>query len=1066
MKTKILLLYAALQILPAITFSQKVMVTDDATYAAGSGAASAVLDVYSTALGFLAPRMTLVQRGNIASPATGLLIYQTDNTPGFYYYDGAQWLQLTNGTSNYWTKSGNNIYNNNSANLGIGNTSPTSLLSVGTSSQFQVNSSGNPVKINNITTSWPSSQGAASTFLQNDGSGNLSWASGGFVPSLTSGSVIFSGGGTTLSQDNTNFFWDNSNKLLGIGTKTFDGTNPEKFKVDAGTTTSKNVISGYGSIDSYLQLNIKNNSSGTNSTADVVATANNGDENSGYIDMGTNGQNYSQAAYNIGGANDSYLYCMGVGSTGGNLSIGTGTSGKVIKFHTGGTTSAQERMRIDGSGNVGIGNNSPSNKLDVAGNVGISSTSAPSILSIDAHSSTSNIAKISFINTAVTGDFQIGGDGGDIFWQGGGGRNLQMGAYHGMDLTGARVTNTPMAFTAGTSNAYNTRVVNSTDAIGLIVQGNSTQSKNLQEWRNSSGTALAVVNPTGSVGIGTTTTLNANSLLELQSTNKGFLPPRVAINDLNAVSPLTGTVPAGMLVYSTGGSVTDGYYYWDGSKWQPFSTGVGSVKVVTKSSNATLLKSETFVLASGNTTLTLPTITSADDGLSITIKNVGTFTDLVTVVPQSGKKIDSVANSKLTRWRGKTFVASGTNWIIKEKEIMVENVYDIGPNSSWTTIEEIVAYLNLHISGPSIIRLDGGTYNISSTQTIDMAYPVTIQGSSFGQSIIQGVDGLSGPMFICTTDCYFKMLDFESFSDASGYDGIRFDGTGIYYEVKDSYFSGFDKGIVTTTNNDIWVFEVDFDDCTGAGIEIAAGSGTAGSFKISECDFNRDNIGINLLSGVNEIISILNCTFYCGTGTDVGVNYVPASFLTLTSMFMTNNAWNGTGAFISGFDFTRPDGRDSKAYIQNNAGMEDRNPHCRITVLNNGSTTTLTSNATWYKANWTNTSSITCKFTISNNRLTYQPTNKRDLVMTICGNLSDNYTSRTINFGVCKNGISTTRYGESTIRITAAAQPFQFSTVVYIEDVSTTDYFEFYVNSTTSGDIVTVQDLNWYVDSK
>lgn len=62
-------------------------------------------------------------------------------------------------------------------------------------------------------------------------------------------------------------------------------------------------------------------------------------------------------------------------------------------------------------------------------------------------------------------------------------------------------------------------------------------------------------------------TINSNSLVEMESTNKGLLAPRVALSDVNAVSPLTGTVPAGMIVYSTGGAVTDGFYFWSGSKW-------------------------------------------------------------------------------------------------------------------------------------------------------------------------------------------------------------------------------------------------------------------------------------------------------------------------------------------------------------------------------------------------------------------------------------------------------------------------------------------------------------------
>ncbi|HQD34066.1 MAG TPA: hypothetical protein PKU81_01055 [Bacteroidales bacterium] len=64
----------------------------------------------------------------------------------------------------------------NNGNVGIGDASPVSLLTVGDGDKFQVNSSGNLVKINNVTYSWPSSQGGASTFLQNNGSGTLSWA--------------------------------------------------------------------------------------------------------------------------------------------------------------------------------------------------------------------------------------------------------------------------------------------------------------------------------------------------------------------------------------------------------------------------------------------------------------------------------------------------------------------------------------------------------------------------------------------------------------------------------------------------------------------------------------------------------------------------------------------------------------------------------------------------------------------------------------------------------------------------------------------------------------------------
>ena len=53
--------------------------------------ASAALDITSTTGGLLVPRMTKDDRGFIDTPATGLMIYQTDGTPGFYYFNGSSW---------------------------------------------------------------------------------------------------------------------------------------------------------------------------------------------------------------------------------------------------------------------------------------------------------------------------------------------------------------------------------------------------------------------------------------------------------------------------------------------------------------------------------------------------------------------------------------------------------------------------------------------------------------------------------------------------------------------------------------------------------------------------------------------------------------------------------------------------------------------------------------------------------------------------------------------------------------------------------------------------------------
>jgi hypothetical protein len=78
---------------------------------------------------------------------------------------------------------------------------------------------------------------------------------------------------------------------------------------------------------------------------------------------------------------------------------------------------------------------------------------------------------------------------------------------------------------------------------------------------------------------------------------------------------------------------------------------------LTKSATGTLLKTETFVLASGDITLTLPVVTSADNGLAITVKNSGTYLNLITIVGNSGATIDGYSNTSFTRWRGQTYIA-------------------------------------------------------------------------------------------------------------------------------------------------------------------------------------------------------------------------------------------------------------------------------------------------------------------------------------------------------------------------------------------------------------------------
>jgi hypothetical protein len=161
---------------------------------------------------------------------------------------------------------------------------------------------------------------------------------------------------------------------VGINTSTFSGANPERLLVDAGSTGNtsfQNVIVGKGNTNSYSQLNIQNGNSGTNASSDVVATANNGNEVNNFIDMGINSGGNSTTGV-LGGANTAYLY-----ATGDNFAIGNGSNNKSLNFFTTQSSSYTERMRITNTGEVGINNSAPSEKLDVTGNIRFSGALMP-----------------------------------------------------------------------------------------------------------------------------------------------------------------------------------------------------------------------------------------------------------------------------------------------------------------------------------------------------------------------------------------------------------------------------------------------------------------------------------------------------------------------------------------------------------------------------------------------------------------------------------------------------------------------------------------------------------------
>ena len=212
-------------------------------------------------------------------------------------------------------------------------------------------------------TTWLMNQTNESAMLISDGA---NWEVYSLFTGYGSGTAWIQGGnsvsavqklGTTTAYD-LPFITSNTERMritsagnVGIGSTGFSA-NPEALLVYQNSSTSFNVIGGKGNLNNYLQLNIQNQNSGANASSDVVATADNGNESNNYVDLGINSSAYNTSSI-TGGPDNAYLY-----SAANDFVIGNSTANKNLVFFTGGTAAANERMLINGTGNVGIGSSS------------------------------------------------------------------------------------------------------------------------------------------------------------------------------------------------------------------------------------------------------------------------------------------------------------------------------------------------------------------------------------------------------------------------------------------------------------------------------------------------------------------------------------------------------------------------------------------------------------------------------------------------------------------------------------------------------------------------------------
>jgi hypothetical protein len=344
--------------------------------------ASAMLDVSSTSKGFLAPRVA--STADVANPATGLLVYQTGGTPGYYYYNGSAWTQLgaASGASQ-WATAGSDIYYN-SGKVGIGTTAPAVKLDVIGEANFSENltiaknikwgNAGYGIQLSVATV------GPRDALVSRNASGST-WVDVGSDAAWSGVTLAANGGNVGIGTTTPN------NKLQ-IGSTTYSvnslamGNGTQNFAIDISARTIPTFFSD-NNFSFMASGGTGNVGIGTTAPAGVLQVNSSSTATDGKVIISSPSNNFGQFQIgNPSGTEASMLFIPGVTSFGTSpastysnsaiWSLGGGVWGiGATTFGIGNFGYGGSILNVKSTGNVGIGTTTPSQKLDVAGNIKI-----------------------------------------------------------------------------------------------------------------------------------------------------------------------------------------------------------------------------------------------------------------------------------------------------------------------------------------------------------------------------------------------------------------------------------------------------------------------------------------------------------------------------------------------------------------------------------------------------------------------------------------------------------------------------------------------------------------------
>jgi hypothetical protein len=298
---------------------------------------SAELEILSTNKGFIIPRMTQDQRTAIASPANGLMVFQTTAPIGLFYYNVSTWIQLST-----WQLTGNTGTNNTTNKLGTTDLNPVILTTEGTE-KMRIDANGNVgIGTNNPTLSLDvlgtfrledGTQGAGK-ILTSNANGSIKWEN--------SSALGFSGWSLTgnSGMSATNYIGTSTNQDFFI--KTNSSAHPTSVEVRiqgdnlATPSASGNVGIGLTAAPTskvQVQGSILGGTLPTNTTTAVINAVNN-NSTAGTLSIGVLGQSNST------GLGSSGVFGNCLSAPGGSAQIGVlgRYQGATVTFpSTGGT---------------------------------------------------------------------------------------------------------------------------------------------------------------------------------------------------------------------------------------------------------------------------------------------------------------------------------------------------------------------------------------------------------------------------------------------------------------------------------------------------------------------------------------------------------------------------------------------------------------------------------------------------------------------------------------------------------------------------------------------------------